>query len=237
MLLLALSLAASAADTATITRRLEETSSLRASLRDTAKPAVPAEAYVAAASGSVPTGVVSASSSANKKAWGVAVVDVPIGRMWAAINDDPNKVEWTALDHLALLGGSYCQSGRTVFQFLPVPMLTDRWWVVNVRYNDTIHSQSGGRMREQSWRSATPPALPAETQSWADQGIPINSTQGSWVLIDLDGSSTLVEYYTWTDPGGSLPTSVANSFAASGIEDTIRTMTKLAKHGPSCPVY
>ncbi|HMV65204.1 MAG TPA: hypothetical protein PKA64_00040 [Myxococcota bacterium] len=166
---------------------------------------------------------------------GVAVLDVPISRLWAAINDDRSKVEWTALDYLALLDGQYCQAPRRVFQFLPVPLLTDRWWVVDIGYNEAIASASGGRVREQTWRSTDGATLPPEAQAWADKGVPVASTRGGWLLIDLDGASTLVEYYAWADPGGSLPASIANSFATSGIEDTLKTFRNLAQSGPTCP--
>ena len=234
--LLLSALEAEASSPELVLQRVQETSSLRRMLRDTTRPSVPEEAYRTAAGGSVATGTVSVSGYAHKKAWGVAVLDVPIARLWAAINDDRSKVAWTSLDYLALLDGQYCQAPRRVFQFLPVPMLTDRWWVVDIRYNDALASTSAGRVREMTWRGTNDATLPAETQAWADKGIPLASTQGGWLLIDIDGSSTLVEYYAWADPGGSVPASLANSFATSGIEDTLTTFRKLAVSGPSCPV-
>jgi hypothetical protein len=221
-----------------VAARVAETSAWRGMLQDRQKPAISADAYARAAAGDVPTGLVTVSGYSFKKAWGVGVVSVPIGRMWAAVNDDASKVAWTDLDYLEILSGRACQSGRRVFQFLPVPLLTDRWWVIDVRQNDGLASASGGRMREQSWATNGDFSLPtASTQAWGAKGMPIASTQGSWVLIDLDGANTLVEYYTWADPGGSIPASIANTFADSGIEGSVRTFEKLAKAGPGCPVW
>mgnify|MGYP000998028898 CR=1 FL=1 len=187
-------------------------------------------------SGKVVTGVVSVEGSAHKKAWGVAVLQAPIERLWAAINDDSSKVEHTQLDYLEILEGKVCQAPRRVFQFLPVPLLADRWWIVNVRYNEALHRATNGRVREQSWATDGRTDLPTPgTQAWGAKGIPVGFTRGSWLLVDLDGQSTLVEYYTWADPGGSIPAGIANSFADDGIEGTLRTMERLARAGTRCP--
>jgi hypothetical protein len=89
-----------------------------------------------------------------------------------------------------------------------------------------------------SWQTVDSPTVGSATaQEWADQGIPVGFSKGGWLLIDLDGTHTFVEYTAWSDPGGSVPVSFANSFAASGIKDTFKTMTQLAKDGAHCPVH
>jgi hypothetical protein len=218
-----------------VLQRVDETAALRARLLEKGKPSISRDAYAKAAAGDVITGVVSVDGSPNKKAWGVAVLDVPIDRLWGAINDDSKKVEHTQLDYLEILEGRVCEAPRRVFQFLPVPLLTDRWWIVNVRYNDALARDTGGRVREQHWATDGRNDLPTSgTQAWGAKGIPVGFTRGSWFLVDLDGKSTLVEYYTWADPGGSVPTSIANSFADDGIEGTLQTMEKLARSGTTC---
>lgn len=191
-----------------------------------------------AAAGTVVTGVLSVEGQVAKKAWGVAVVDAPISRFWAAINDDAHKAEWTPLDYAEVLSGKVCEAPRRVFQYVPIPLLTDRWWVMDVRYNTALATQTGGRIREQTWATNGDfTVTSAAAKAWADKGMHVTATTGSWLLVDLDGTSTLVEYNTWADPGGSVPLSLVNSIATSGIDDTFAAMTAFAKKGPGCPIW
>jgi len=173
-----------------------------------------------------------------KKAWAVAVLDVPIGRFWAAINDDKNKPDHSSLEYAEVLKGGVCGRDRRVFQFLPIGWgVTARWWVINVKANDAIEQASGGRVREQHWKTDGDWTVPTATaRAWAEQGMHIDMTRGSWLLVDLDGEHTLVEYYTWADPGGALPAGFASRLAAGNIEDTFEAMTDLARKGPHCKI-
>lgn len=217
--------------------RLAEIRPLRPQRLARDAPQLAGDTWTRAAAGEVVTGLQEVEGHRAKKVWAVAVVDVPVGRFWAAINDIGHKVAYTPLDYAEVVEGSPCRAPRREFQFLPIPIVTDRWWVVDVRYNDTLQRSSGGRLREQVWRTngeTTPPTPTAAV--WAEKGMPIVSSQGSWFLVDLDGRHTLVEYYTWADPGGSIPPGLASSLAVSNVDETIAAMTKLAKDGPGCPV-
>lgn len=220
-----------------VVARAKDAEALRSARLDKAAPVLPSDVFVRAAKGEIVTGLVSVEGYAAKKAWGVGVFDVPIGRFWAAVNDDQSKVEVTQLDYAEILQGKACDAPRRVFQFLPVPLMTDRWWIINVRYNDALFAATQGRIREQTWASNGDWTVPTATaKAWADQGMHINSTVGSWVLVDLDGKSTLVEYYTWADAGGSIPAGIASSFAASGVDNTLSTLADLARKGTRCPI-
>jgi len=202
---------------------------------DTA-PVIPRASYQEALAGKVVTGLVEKPGHKARLAWGVGVVDQPIDRYWAAVNDDRNKVAYTKLEHLELLEGAYCSSRRVVFQYLGVSLLTDRWWVVEQRQNAGLAEGTGGRIREMSWKSLADQAgaLTPSAKEWADGGMALPFTEGAWLLADLGDGRTLVEYYAWSDPGGNVPARMASGFAAGGISDTIATMGKLAAKGPTC---
>jgi hypothetical protein len=220
-----------------VVTRAKEADALRSTRLDKGAPVLPQDVFVRAAKGEIVTGLVAVDGYAAKKAWGVGVFDVPIGRFWAAVNDDQSKVEVTQLDYAEILQGKLCDAPRRVFQFLPVPLMTDRWWIIDVRYNDALFAATQGRIREQTWSTNGDWTVPTSTaKAWADQGMHINSTVGSWVLVDLDGKHTLVEYYTWADAGGSIPASIASSFAASGVDNTLTTLADLARKGTRCPI-
>jgi hypothetical protein len=199
-------------------------------------PAIERSAYERALGGEVVTGLVDVPGHKARLAWGVAVVKAPTDRFWAAVNDDRSKVAYTKLEHLELLSGEACGPSRVVFQYLGVSLLTDRWWVVQQRHNTGLASATEGRLREVSWKSVADQAaaLTPSARTWADQGMAIPFTEGSWLVGDLGDGRTLVEYYAWSDPGGSVPARMASSFAAGGIEDTFASMTTLATKGPNC---
>lgn len=223
---------------AELSARLEVAAGVRGARLVDDAPAIPEEAYEKAFAGKVETGLVDKPGFKARVAWGVGVVDVPIARMWAAVNDDASKPDYTALEHVVLLGGELCGDDRRVFQYLGVSLLSDRWWVVDQHQNTAVATQTGGAVREVMWRSVDDMAAAVvghpEAVSLAEQGIPIGFTQGAWFLVDLGGGRTLVEYHALTDPGGNVPARLASSFAAGGISETIESMAKLAEKGPTC---
>ena len=104
---------------------------------------------------------------------------------------------------------------------------------VDFLFNDTIHQRSDGRVREMFWKSVDHQTMTKKpSQEWMDKGIPVNFNEGAWFVVDIDGTSTLVEYYAWSDPSGYIPASLTNSLAAGGIKDTIDAVGKIAAHGP-----
>ena len=234
MWMIIIALSAMAVTPEVVNQRLEEIESLRAN-RLVDAPKISNVDYRNAAAGKVPTGMVSVDGFSYKKGYGVRVFDLPIDTVWSALNDDRGKLEHTKLSHAELLGGRYCESGRRVFQFLPLPFVSDRWWVSDFRFNEKIHQTSSGRVREMFWKSIDPNTLSTKpSKEWMDKGIPVNFNEGAWFVVDLDGSSTLVEYYAWSDPSGYIPASLTNSLAAGGIKDTIDAVRKIASEGSNC---
>lgn len=172
--------------------------------------------------------------------WGVAVLDVPIGQLWAGLNDETRHPGYTATGFSVIVSGQPCQSGRLVFQFLPIPMVSDRWWVSKLSHNAAISRDSGGAVRELYFMGHMDPALvtsPAAQKLMVD-AEPIGSTRGGWFLVAIDAYTTYVEYHSNTDPGAGVPTSLSSRLAAKGVRDTIDAMERFAKEGkPVCPVY
>ncbi|NCG20762.1 MAG: hypothetical protein GWP91_17270 [Rhodobacterales bacterium] len=238
MLLASLLLSASAAtvDINLVEKRLTEVAPLRAQRLSQDAPPIEPTFYVDAANGSTPSGLTVVQGHKAKKAVAVTVADASIGQMWAAINDESSKVSWTKLSYIEVFEGENCKSGRKVLQYLPVSFVTNRWWVVKQTQNQPLSDASGGRMREVRWDSIDERPTSATSQSWMSSGMSLAFTTGSWLLIDLDGEHTLVEYYTWSDPGGNIPAGMASNFAAGSLADTLVKMGELAKAGSKCPV-
>ncbi len=202
-------------------------------------PPIPREEYQQAIGGEIVTGLQTVEGHRARKAYGVAIVDVPIGQLWAAINDELSHDDYTQVSYTELLQGQRCESGRAVLMYLPVPLVSNRWWITHLSINRPLVTQSSGQARELYWRSTVDPAkiTSEEGQETIRGGIPIAFTKGGWFLGRIDDRRTLLEYYVWTDPGGRIPAGPASRFAAGSIVETIEAMKTFAREGQiHCPV-
>ena len=200
-------------------------------------PEISEAMYRAAAEGKVETALQDVPGHKAKIAYAVGILDVGIGKFYAAVNDDASKPSYTKLSYTEVLRGGACGLDRDVFMYLPVTMLTDRYWITNARQNTALSKASGGKVRQMTWETIAP-NVPAGTKAaeHAANGMPIEFAKGAWYLTELDATHTLVEYWTWTDPGGYIPAGLASSFASGGIKDTYETMAQLAQKGAKCAV-
>lgn len=190
------------------------------------------------AEGSVVAGLASSGEAASK-AYGAALIDVSIGVLWSALNDETRQPGYTAVTYSELLVGRPCERGRKVLQFLPVPMVSDRWWIGMPVANTALQRDSGGSVRELTWTSSTDASLVTSEsgRNMIALGSPIGSSTGAWFLVAVDARSTWAEYFVVSDPGGRIPASLASRFATSGVRDNIEAIVRFAKEGnPSCPV-
>jgi len=217
-----------------IQARLTEIEPLRESRLERGAPRSSEEDIRKAAQGTVSVHV------SGHKAWATMVVNLPIGKFWAGLNDETRHPGYTAVAYSELLKGSPCQSGRAVLQYLPVPMVSDRWWIGHIRSNNSIARESSNSVREMVWRGSTDPSE-VTTESGRkiiDKAEPVGSTRGGWLLVALDQFSTYVEYYSKTNPGEGIPASISSRLAAQGVRDNIAAMKKFATTGrPVCRVF
>ncbi len=229
-----LALPAMAYDADALMERLDEVKLHRALRLATVAPELTDKEYRAAADGKIATGVMKVEGHSAKLGYGVGVLDVGIDDLWAGINDETRHGDILPLSHTEIVHGSECQSGRRVLMVLPLPVVSDRWWINENTYNPAITQASGGTLRELSWSSLDDPASHAMStgaKAAVDGLVPVEYNRGAWFLIALDDSHTLAEYHSWVDPGGSIPAYGASMFATSGIEDTFNAMADYAKKG------
>jgi hypothetical protein len=190
-----------------------------------------------AAAGSYVSGIRIIEEVAAAQGYGVAVYDLPIAEMWKAITDEPHAPAHVPVAHSIIVRGTARKSPRSLFQYLEVPILSDRWWVTALRHNPALFEASKETMWELSWRDATHSTDLKGTPAagLVDGGIPVAWTHGSWLLIALPDGRTYTEYYVWTDPGGKLPAGPASRFAGGKIKETLDGMRRMAQeHIPQC---
>lgn len=183
----------------------------------------------------------SLSSGASNRAFGAAVIPLPLPQVWAALNDETRHPGYTRIGYSELLKGRTCQSGRRVLQFLPRPtrLVSDRWWIGILVANEPLAIQSGGAVRELTFTSSVDrEEITSESgRNITHDATPIGHSRGAWFVTALDARTTYLEYYLDSDPGGSLSKSLASTFIAKGIKDTVDAIHRFAREGkPSCPI-
>jgi hypothetical protein len=186
--------------------------------------------------GQTPTGTHRVPGVDAVQGYGVHVFDVPIQQVWMAINDTPHQLGFTAVDRTETISGTPRANGRVSYQLLEIPMIPDRWWVVRTENNGPLFDRTRGEVWEMGWVDATSDQslLAGVAPELKALGVPVGFARGSWLLVDL-GGTTWAEYYVWTDPGGSLPVAATNHFAETQVARAIDGVEAMArKHIPSC---
>ena len=205
------------------------TSSYREYRLQSVLPKIPRTAYEKAANGIVQTGIMPVKGYTAQIGWGVGVIPVNIRHLFSSINEEEKHVSLTAVSHTEIVEGSPCADGRKVLMVLPLPVISDRWWITNQYTNLQIRQQSNGRVAELVWKEVTDWTMTGGRKEKLQDAVQVKFTRGSWLLIALDENHTLAEYHSWVDPGGFIPAGPASSFATGSIADTFRQMEHYAK--------
>jgi len=138
---------------------------------------------------------------------GVLVVDIPIEPLWKAVNDDEHHPLELAVRRNEIVGGTPRGPSRDVFGYFK-QWGVGRWWVSRVEMNAALYRETGGSLWELSWTDVMDDADPSRPpiSEVADDVAPILDSRGAWLLTSIGRSCTLVEYFTESDPGGTLGT-------------------------------
>lgn len=216
--------------------RLDAVAPLQDLRHSTVHPSITRAVLETLSEGQVATGLKPVPGKAAKIAWGVKLIEVPIRALFSAVNDDENKPQHSKLSHVRILQGSYCDPRRLTFQFLPVPIVNDRWWVVEQKRNTALAAASEGAIRELTWvrQRQGGPLLDPAARAIAEGGIEAAENDGGWWLLALDAKTTLIQFWALSDPGGSVPAGLVSPFASRSIRETFGEMEALARKGPAC---
>lgn len=210
----------------------ENTYSFRSLFLASSHPKIPSEAYTAAAQGEIFTGVEPMPGFSSKVGWGVGVFHVDIQTMWAAINNGEKHSGYTPVSYAKVVNGLSCKNNRITLMTLPIPILADRWWVVQSKTNPVLQKKSSGAVREMSWKNIEDPnsVLDEELKNKVKDMIQIPLALGAWVLIDLGDGYTLGEYHTWAQAGGSVPSGLTEVFVQKSVRKTMLAMAEVSKN-------
>ena len=193
-------------------------------------PAPAASVYDKADRGDIVTGVTYVDGIPAGKGWAVAVLDRPVEQLWAAVLAEDRYAGRFGLSTSVILDGDVT-SVRHVFQVVDLPMIvSDRWCIGAERANGKLYSDSNHKLWELAWDDATQRSRLDGTSygDEADAAVPVAWSKGAWLLLPLDDGRTVVEYFSWSDPGGSLPAGAASRFASGAMSSAMKDLDALA---------
>jgi hypothetical protein len=156
----------------------------------------------------------------------VAVIDAPPKAAWAVIRDYEHYK-----DHMPYTEESRIVSteegGKVTFFYSLVnaPLVSRRDYTI--RLVDESDWKDGKGYLKSTWSFSTkgPPAR--------DGVVRVTQNDGYWLLEPQnDGSKTLATYWLFTDPGGSIPTWIANKANSGAVPDIFRSIRKFAVQPP-----
>jgi hypothetical protein len=163
------------------------------------------------------------------RAFGALVAEFPLERLWMAVSDEPHHTLELPVKHSEVIAGTPRGVSRTIFQYFKQWGI-GRWWVSAVHMNRELYESSGGTLWETWWEDdmAKVDISKPPVSEVASDIKPIQTSHGSWVLVPLGESCTLVEYFILTEPGGMV--SIAQRLLATkSVRNAMSGVARMAE--------
>jgi hypothetical protein len=196
-----------------------------------ASPRISATAYRAVPKDGVQSGIHIDAGHSIAKTWGLAIINLPVAYLWMAVNDEEAYPGTLPVTVSKIISGEPHKDGRYVFQKMSFPRpISDRWWIIHKNAGQDLYAVTEGKMWEACAANATNMSRVRGTsvEKYTENADMVNWTWAGWTLIPLSEHLTLVEYFSWTDPGGSVPAGPASRFAAGAVKRTMGKIELLA---------
>lgn len=160
---------------------------------------------------------------------GVATVDVGAATLYEVVTDVPAALKFSSETLYAskVLG---TKGGEVhYYQHLDVPswtMASDRFWVLKGS-DASSGTTKAFRWEKFDWRPLYPDLVASLAADHPDAVEP-EPNWGSWVFVP-DGARTKATYYICTNPGGSLPSWLAEAAATKTLPSTMADVVREAQ--------
>ena len=155
------------------------------------------------------------------RGFAVMVAPLPVERLWMALNDEDHHAlddGYLPVKYSEVIEGTPRGASRLLFQYYQ-RMGVGRWWVSRVWMNRELYERTGGAMWEVLWEDRTDevdPALPPMNRV-SSRLRPIRQSKGAWLLVPIAPECTLIEHFSWSEPGG-----MAGALRALVIDGALR---------------
>ena len=162
--------------------------------------------------------------------WGIGIFQVEIQELYAALNEEESHTGLSPVDYTKIIQGAACTNHRQVMMHLPIPMLSDRWWVTVQGTNPALRQISNGQMAELTWNALSDQhtfTLDETSQTYTTDAVWVTESSGAWLLIRLDDNTPLANTTLGQTTGGYIPSGLASSLSTSGIAD-LQAMERFA---------
>ena len=217
---------------------LDQVKGLSSQRIDKSAPKINLKQVAEALDGEIVSGIEVIEEIKAGKGYALGVFDIPVEILWRGVSDEDHHAEFMAADVSTTVDGVARRDGHTLFQYMKMPIISDRWWVVSMTFNSSLYQSSNGQVWEVAWkdRQGDSNLIASLDQGIIGEGIPIRWAKGSWLLIDLGGGKTFVMYHNWSDPGGRIPVALGTRVAAGQVKTNLIEMTNFSKkHARTCP--
>jgi hypothetical protein len=141
----------------------------------------------------------------GKMGFSVMVAERPVERIWMAISDEEHHDlnGYLPVRHSEVIERDDDLGTRLIFQWFK-QMGVGRWWVSRVEVSKSLYKETGGMLWEVHWVDDMQNTDPTQSpmSSVSTKLTPIRASKGSWLLVPLAEDCTLIEHFSWSDPGG-----------------------------------
>jgi len=144
------------------------------------------------------------------------VIYAPAERIWAVVNDQPHYVEFMPyVIEVKVLPEDAGPNARYEYHLIDPPLIDRRDYTLKATFEA---NPVEGRFRR-SWSAANDkgPGLNGGV-------VRVSICEGYWQLERLNDSATRVTYWLYTDPGGAIPSWMANKANTTSVPNMIRAV-------------
>lgn len=161
--------------------------------------------------------------SAVKEVWAEGVMHADVQDIQSAVLDAEAYPSFMPfVKESRYLGKADADGGGHVYTRLDLPFVSSRDYVIKVTVQKKVGVDGSGEFSN-SW-VADPDRIPARHSVTR-----LRLCEGSWEVYPLGGGKSRVVYRAAVDPGGWIPSSIAETANKKGVTDTFNAMEKEAK--------
>ena len=142
------------------------------------------------------------------------VVDAAVDLVWFVLRDVEHFVEFMPYVTEARVLSEAGPNARYVYQHLDPPIVDERDYTLKI----TSEKLSDGSYF-QYWSPANDKGPPR-----TDGVVRLEICEGNWTAEPLNPTQTRITYWLYTDPGGSIPSWVANMANTRSLPDLVRSV-------------
>jgi hypothetical protein len=163
---------------------------------------------------------------------GLVIADVPRDELWLTIRDGHLAVsEGLTERHIS---GRYDQPDQVWFGLLNLPApFNSRHWRIRTRTQVAIAKKTGGSAWESTWarmkdgadmnrRDAAAGKLAGISADELEDSVYTVENHGSWLVVELTPTRTLLVYRATADLGGAVPRELVSAYAHLRLKQLLR---------------